>query len=70
MSVNIDDIIERHESLERQLKFALSSFEKKEAVKQLRQEIINNQKQCPHLSDKYNWTVASNRCPYCGAQLG
>lgn len=67
--MNIDEIIKRHESLEQQLKFAVSTMEKKDTIYNIRKQIIENQNNCPHFSDKYNWTIAYNKCPYCGFEF-
>ena len=64
--MNIDNIISNHERLDRELKIALSTMERSDRVFEIKKEIIENQKQCPHFSDKYNWTVAYGKCPYCG----
>jgi len=64
--MNIDEIIKRHETLDKELRMALSIMERSDKVKELRQEILKNQMVCPHFSNKYNWTIAYNKCPYCG----
>lgn len=64
--MNIDDIIQTRERLDQELRLALSTMERKDTIAKIRLEIINNQKHCPHFSDKYNWTIAYNTCPYCG----
>lgn len=65
-SMNIDAIINRHKSLDKELQMALSTMERSDRVVEIRREIIDNQKQCPHVSDKYNWTITNETCPYCG----
>lgn len=64
--MNIDDIIKRREELNYELREALSVMERSDKIKQIRTEIIKNQAVCPHFSDKYNWTIANGKCPYCG----
>ena len=64
--MTIDEIIANHEQLDKELRFALSTMERSDAVSNIRQKIIENQKHCPHFSDKYNWTIAYGKCPYCG----
>ena len=67
--MNIDNIIETRERLDRELRIALATMERKDNILKIRQAIINNQKRCPHVSDKYNWTIAYNTCPYCGFEF-
>ena len=68
--MNIDEIISRHEELDRELRIALSTMERSDKIKHIRTQIIENQKQCPHFSNKYNWTIAYGCCPYCGFEFG
>lgn len=67
--MNIDDIIETRKQLDHDLRIALSTMERKDNILKIRQAIIDNQKHCPHFSNKYNWTIAYNTCPYCGFQF-
>lgn len=65
--IDIDMIIERHEQLDSDLRAALATMERSDKVKEIREAILENQKQCPHFSAIYNWTVADGKhCPYCG----
>ena len=64
--MNIDDIIQTHERLACELRLALATMERSDKVNEIHKKIIGNQKQCPHFSNKYNWTIANNSCPYCG----
>lgn len=64
--MNIDEIIKNHEYLNAQLKIALSTMERKDDVQKIRVAIKENQKNCPHISNKYDWAVIDGRCPYCG----
>ena len=70
MSVNIDDVIRTREALENDLRAALSLMERSDAIYDIRAAIIENQQKCPHISNKYNWAVINNICPYCGRVLG
>ena len=45
---------------------ALSTMEKKDTIKKIRQRIIENQKKCPHIDTNYNWEIINDTCPYCG----
>lgn len=69
-TMNIDTIIQTREDLESQLRFALSTMERSDKIKNIRLQIIENQQNCPHYSAKYNWTIADNICPYCGKIMG
>lgn len=67
---DIETIIERRKQLDYNLRIALATMQRKDTIYSLRQEILNNQKECPHVSDKYNWVVSNGTCPYCGMELG
>ncbi len=67
--MNIDDIIQRREELENKLNLALATFEKKSVIRDIHLEILQNQEQCPHISDKYNWKFVDGLCPYCGRKI-
>lgn len=67
--MNISDIIATHQQLDKELRFALSTMERKDTIKSIKQRIIENQKQCPHIDSNYNWEVIDDICPYCGMRL-
>ena len=67
--MSIDEIIQKHEELNKKLNFALATFEKKDTIKEIRLQIIENQNQCPHISDKYSWEFVDGKCPYCGREI-
>ena len=64
--MTIDDIIHNHETLSKELRCALATMERSDKVFEIRQAIIENQKHCPHISDKYCWAIIDDTCPYCG----
>lgn len=64
--MTIEEIINNHEKLNKELRIALSTMERSNTIAEIRSKIIKNQMACPHISDKYNWTVADGKCPYCG----
>lgn len=66
---DINLIIQKHEKLEKQLIAALSTMERKDNIAKIRLEILQNQRECPHYSTKYNWVEVEGKCPYCGVQL-
>lgn len=68
--MNMDEIIQTHESLEQQLKIAVSTMEKKDTIRDIRARMIENQNRCPHFNFNYNWAVVDEKCPYCGKKLG
>lgn len=67
--MNIDEIIQNKEILDKALYVALSTMEKKTVIKELRQKIKDNQAACPHFSEKYNFVMIDDICPYCGKKL-
>ena len=67
--MNMNEIIHKHEELERRLKMALSTMERKATINEIHKEIINLQKQCPHFSAEHNFAIIDGECPYCGKQL-
>ena len=62
----IDDIIAEKERLDRLLKQAVATMEKKETINQIRAQMRINQAKCPHYSNKYNFVWVDDTCPYCG----
>ena len=67
--MNIDTIIKKHNILERELQLALATMERKDRIKEIRTEILENQSKCPHFDHNYNWTIVDEHCPYCGKKL-
>lgn len=67
--MNIDEIMVKHAQLEHDLNLALATMERKDEIKRIREEILNNQDHCPHFSEKYNFTIIDGVCPYCGKHL-
>lgn len=66
---DIDLIIQEHERLEGELLMALSTMERKDTIANIRLKILQNQRECPHYSTKYNWIDEEGRCPYCGKKM-
>lgn len=67
--MNINEVIQTHELLEKQLKEALSTMDKKDSIPKIRKLILENQQQCPHFDNNYNWAIIDETCPYCGKRL-
>lgn len=64
--MKMSDIIANRQQLDKQLCLALSTMEKKDTIQRIRQQIIENQRQCPHIDNNYNWEIIGDQCPYCG----
>lgn len=62
----IDDIINTRNRLNKELRMALSTMERKDTIQKIKDEIRNNQKRCPHFDHNYNWEIIDDTCPYCG----
>jgi hypothetical protein len=62
----IDDIIAEKERLDKELKVALATMEKKDTINEIKAKIKINQSKCPHFDAKYNFTWVDDTCPYCG----
>lgn len=67
--MNIEEIVARKKQLNCQLRIALTTMERKDTIAEIRREIIENQKNCPHFSTEYNWAVVDGVCPYCGQKI-
>lgn len=69
MSKKVEEIIKRNEELQKKMRFALSTMEKKNSLFEIKKQIIQNQDSCPHFDLEYSWPVIDGRCPYCGRNL-
>ena len=67
--MNIDNIIEAHNRLERELQIALATMERKDTIREIREAILEIQNKCPHFDHNYNWEIVDDKCPYCGKRL-
>ena len=63
--MNIEDIINRREELNRRLAQALATMDRKDTVKQIYQEIKENQERCPH-DIQFGLSENEGECIYCG----
>lgn len=63
--IDIDEIIHTKETLDAELRHALSTMEKKDTIQKIQKRMMELQNKCPHFSAKYNWTHPDH-CPYCG----
>lgn len=64
--MNIDEIMRRRAQLDKELAIALTTMDRKDNIQKIREQILANQNNCPHYSEKYNYTRENNICPYCG----
>lgn len=64
--MNIKEIKQRKVDLDKKLQYALSIMERSDAIKEIRLEIIENQRQCPHNDGRINYAIVSKECPFCG----
>ena len=62
----IDEIIQTHIQLEKQLQVALATMERSNKITEIHKQIIANQNRCPHFNSNYNWAIVDDTCPYCG----
>lgn len=64
--MTMEQIINRREQLDKDLRLALSTMERSDKIRLIKEAIIENQKQCPHFDNNYNWAIVNEICPYCG----
>ena len=68
--MELSEIRERREALEAQLALALSTMEKKDDIKHIREELILLQKKCTHpMSNVMEKNGTYYICPYCGKKI-
>ena len=67
--MNMDQIIQKHEELSYRLRVALSTMEKKSTIYEIRKELGEIQRICPHFSAEHNFVMVEGHCPYCGKKL-
>jgi len=67
--MKMEEIINTRIKLDKELKMALATMERSDAIYDIRKKIIENQKQCPHFDQNYNWAIIDETCPYCGFHL-
>ena len=67
--MTMDEIISKHEDLNKRLKVAASNMILSEDVKTIFNELKDLQEQCPHFSSNHNFVMVDSKCPYCGKNL-
>ena len=66
--MDIDNIKIKYETLNKELKQALSRMEKTDRVFIIKEAIKDLQRLCPHDNGTYDFT-SSDECPYCGKKF-
>lgn len=67
--MNIEEIMARKGKLDADLRFALSTMERKSVIYDLRMELLKLQNECPHFSAEHNFAIIDGKCPYCDAKI-
>lgn len=68
--MTIEEIMKTRKLLDFELAKALTTMERKDTIYELRMRILENQRACPHFSEKYNFAEEDGKCPYCGKIMG
>ena len=63
--MTIKEIIDKTDELCYNIKVAAATMERKDELFELRRQLKEIQSNCPHVSQKYNWTIDNDTCPYC-----
>ena len=63
------EIALKRQALERELTFALDTFQRKDTIGNLRKQLRDLQLQCPHWDDEHVFVATDEHCPYCGKKL-
>ena len=66
--MDIENIKTEYESLNKELKHALSRMEKSDRVMVIRSAIKDLQNICPHNNGTFDFTT-TDYCPYCGVKF-
>ena len=67
--MDIDNIKVKYDTLNNELKQALTTMEKKDKVFIIRDAIKDLQHLCPHNNGNYDFSD-TEECPYCGKKFG
>lgn len=67
--MTMNEIIQKHNELSYKLNVALSTMERKSTIYELRRELSEIQRICPHFSEEHNFMMVDGYCPYCGKKL-
>ena len=64
---SIQEIIETKERLDKEIAVAASTMELNDTLFKLKQQMKENQRECPHDGGtQYNFVWVDDTCPYCG----
>lgn len=63
------EILAKREQLDTKMKELLSTMTLTEEVKQVRKELKNLSKECPHSDEFCNFAIIDGVCPYCGGKV-
>lgn len=68
--MDVSYIKKRYNELDKKLTIALSTMARKSDIYDIKKEMLELQKQCPHYDPKDNYTIIEgNKCPYCGGPI-
>lgn len=60
---------ERISQLQRDLIISLETFDRKDNIQRLREQIIRVQDECPHFDKSFVVNGEVGKCPYCGREV-
>ena len=60
---------EQISQLQRDLIISLETFDRKDNIQRLREQIIHVQDECPHFDESFVVNGEVGKCPYCGRRM-
>lgn len=60
---------EQISQLQRDLIISLETFDRKDNIQRLREQIIRVQDECPHFDESFVVKGEVGKCPYCGRRM-
>lgn len=60
---------EQISQLQRDLIISLETFDRKDNIQRLREQIIRIQDECPHFDESFVVNGEVGKCPYCGRRM-
>ena len=60
---------EQISQLQRDLIISLETFDRKDNIQRLREQIIRVQDECPHFDESFAVNGEVGKCPYCGRRM-
>ena len=60
---------EQISQLQRDLIISLETFDRKDNIQRLREQIIRGQDECPHFDESFVVNGEVGKCPYCGRRM-